>query len=358
MVAIRFLIPGNVRHSSGGNKYNAKLAEHLSALGANVEVRTVDGGWPVGRTEDRGRLAGELDGATTVIADGLVACGAPDEIAEATRGAARVWILSHARLTGHPDLETRALKAAAGIICTSSHAAAELTFAYGVDDILVATPGVEPVEIASGSQPPRIIAVAALLPNKDQMLLVEALNELRDLPWTAALIGNMHADSAYAAKVRAAVVGLGLEGRIAITGELSGSRLEQEWRAADLSVLVSKSETFGMVVTESLAHGLPVLVRKGTGAVEALGDSGAGAALRLGHGPEPLARALESWLRNAALRQTWRAAALRARDVLPGWDSTASTVLEALLAAPRQQIRAIPTPGLPLMPGKRCRMGP
>ena len=67
---IRFVVPGNVRHGSGGNKYNAALAQHLTALGAQVETVTVDGDWPVGSEADRKRFAQALDGGTTVIADG------------------------------------------------------------------------------------------------------------------------------------------------------------------------------------------------------------------------------------------------------------------------------------------------
>ena len=56
-----------------------------------------------------------------------------------------------------------------------------------------------------------------------------------------------------------------------LAGELTGEALEQQWDAADLSLLVSKVEAFGMAVTESVARGVPVIVRAGTGAVEALG---------------------------------------------------------------------------------------
>ncbi|MEZ2390406.1 glycosyltransferase family 4 protein [bacterium RCC_150] len=349
MVAIRFLVPGNINYGSGGNNYNAKLAEHLTALGASVEIREVDGDWPVGQPADRRRLAKELDGAPTVLIDGLMAWGAPEEIAKANREGTSAWILSHMALPEHPDLEAGTLDAAAGVICTSSYAAAELmqrhahAFRPQTDfghaaagrhepGPLVALPGTERADIASGSEPPHIIVVAALLPHKAQMLVVEALGMVRDLPWTAALVGTAEPDPDYAAEVRAAVVDSGLEQRIALTGELSGKPLEEQWHAADLSILVSTKESFGMVVTESLAHGVPVIVRQGTGAVEALGEWGAGSALELGTDPKPLADALRAWLRDGGLREEWRSGALKARENLRGWQSTAATVLDALRA--------------------------
>ena len=329
---VRLIVPGNVRHGSGGNKYNAKLAEHLGALAVYVETVTVDGDWPVGSPADRQRFADAFDGGATVIADGLVASGAPDEVAAAVARGAKVWILQHMALADHPVLEAKALAAATGIICPSEHAVAELQAKHGHVDAVVARPGVEPAKMAVGSEPPRVVAVAALLANKQQKMLVEALSQLRDLPWSATLIGSPDADPAYAAEVRAAVVNHGLDGRIALTGELSGQALEDQWHAADLSVLVSRSEAFGMVVVESLAHGVPVLVRQGTGAAEALGSWGAGAAVE--GSPSALARTLRRWLTDPALQDAWRTAAHHARRDLPGWDATAATVLKALAAPP------------------------
>ncbi|MET4618673.1 glycosyltransferase involved in cell wall biosynthesis [Arthrobacter sp. 2762] len=326
---IRFLVPGNVRHGSGGNKYNAKLAEHLTALGVGIETAIVDGEWPVGSPADRQRFAEMLDGGTPVIADGLVASGVPDEVAGAVNAGTKVWILSHMALADHPDLEARALAAASGVICPSAHAAAALEKRHGLKNVVVAHPGVEAAEIANGSEPPHIIALAALLPNKSQTELVEALATLKDLPWTAALIGTDQPDPAYAAEVRAAVERHGLQKRITMTGELTGEPLENQWRKANLSILISKSEAFGLVVTESLAHGVPVIVRQGTGAVEALGNTGAGTALDLTQ-PNNLASTFRRWLSDQGLQQSWRTAALQARANLPGWDGTAATVLKAL----------------------------
>ncbi|MFE4194498.1 glycosyltransferase family 4 protein [Paenarthrobacter sp. NPDC056912] len=326
---IRFLVPGNVRHGSGGNKYNTKLAEHLADQGATVETATVDGGWPVGSPADRRRFADVLDGGATVIADGLVASGAPDEIAGAVNAGTTVWILSHMALAEHSDRESRALAAASGVICPSFHAAAELKAKHGPLNIVVAQPGADAAEAGTGSQPKHIVAVAALLPNKSQTSLVQALATLKDLPWTAALIGSRDADPTYAAEVGAAVEHYGLERRIRITGELAGAALQEQWHKADLSVLVSQSEAFGLVVTESLAHGVPVLVRQGTGAVEALGNTGAGAVLDLSD-PHNLAGTLRTWLTDPAVQQRWRNAGLLARTHLPGWDTTAATVLKAL----------------------------
>jgi glycosyltransferase involved in cell wall biosynthesis len=269
--------------------------------------------------------------------DGLLACGAPDGLEGAAAAGRPVWILLHMPLDPHPELERRALHAAAGVICTSSSAAAGILARHGFDRARVALPGTGAAPGAAGSQPPHLIAVAALLPNKDQSLLIAALARLTELPWTASLPGSDTADPGYAARLRDTVERLGLRHRIAIPGELRGAALEAEWAAADLSLLISRAETYGLVVTESLARGIPVVVREGTGAVEALTAGGEtapvpGTAVALAADPAPLADMLRRWLTDPGLRGSWRDAALAARDRLPGWDATARTVLAILRA--------------------------
>lgn len=366
--AIRLLVPANIRHNSGGNVYNAALADGLEQLGAEVTIQPVGGDWPVASKEARRRLAGLLTagtagttagppaagraGTVTVI-DGLVASGAPEAMEAAAAGGHAPWVLMHMPLDEHPDLEARSLRAAAGVICTSGSAAAEITRRHGLAGVRAALPGTERARLAHGSEPPHLLAVAALLPNKDQLTLLGALARLQDLEWTAALVGSATADPDYARQVTAAVDRHGLGGRVHLPGELTGEALEQQWQAADLSLLVSRVEAFGMAVTESVAHGVPVIVRAGTGAVEALGlgaepapgpgggrepalpgaaveldsDAGTEPAGYAEGNPEPLTALLRSWLTDSGLRAEWRRRALAGRDLLPGWDATARQVL-------------------------------
>src|SRR6478752_6010407 len=253
--AIRLLVPGNIRHNSGGNVYNAALAQGLERLGVEVTIQPVAGYSPVGSKEERRRLAGLLTTGTTAgtaivtIVDGLVASGAPDAMEAAAAGGHAPWVLLHMPLDEHPDLELRALRAADGVICTSGSAAAEITRRHGLAGVRAALPGTERGPVAAGSEPPRLLAVAALLPNKDQLILLDALAGLQDLDWTAALVGSATADTDYARQVAAAVEQHGLGGRVQLPGELTGEALEQQWHAADLSLLISKVFVIGTAVT-------------------------------------------------------------------------------------------------------------
>lgn len=336
---LRLILPGNVRHNSGGNAYNAALLAALGDLGVATESQGVDGDWPVGSSADRRRLGRLLtdDGGRVTLVDGLVALGAPDELEAAAAAGTPAWILLHMPLADHPDLERRALQAAAGVICTSSSAAADLRRRHGLKGARIALPGTRPAAPAVGSEPPHLLAVAALLPNKDQLLLLRAVARLTDLAWTASLVGSATADPAYAALLRRETERLGLAERVRLPGELRGAALDSEWAAADLSLLISRAETYGLVVTESLARAVPVIVRHGTGAVEALAagtptgtDELPGTAVGLAEDPAPLAALLRRWLTEPGLRRQWQAAARDAREQLPGWDSTARAVLALL----------------------------
>ncbi len=355
---VRFLVPANIRHNSGGNVYNARLADALRALGVSVEVVAVDGSWPAASAKERRRL-GSLLGAwealaegqqgTVTLVDGLIACGAAAELEYAAAARHRAWVLLHMPSPSHPDGEGRALRAASGVICTSSSAAAAVRDRHKLPGSHVALPGTDPAPVAAGSDPPHIIAVAALLPNKDQLLTVAALARVQHISWTASLVGTDEAEPSYAAQVRDAVAEHRLEAKVRVPGQLTGKALEDEWNRADLSLLVSRAESFGLVVTESLARGIPVIVRKGTGSVEALGianklQSGGKSALEtsaegVAHAlpgavvvgtPDALAAVLRQWLLDPGLRSGWCEAALATRERLPGWDATARTVLEIL----------------------------
>lgn len=356
MRPIRLLVPANILHNSGGNVYNAHLVQALRAMDVDVEVVAVEGSWPESSAKERRRL-GSLLGAwepdaqpssVVTIVDGLIAMGAPDELEFAAKARRETWVLVHMPAPSRHELEARALRAASGVICTSSWAALTLEARHGLSGLRVALPGTEPAPLAEGSVPPHIITVAALLPNKDQLLAVEALARIQELEWTASLVGSDQADPEYAGLVRAAIAAHGLENRLRLTGELKGRALEDEWNRADLSVLVSQAEAFGMVVTESLAHGIPVVVRQGTGAVEALSfaapavESGKGTGAHLPGtavtfpsdadpgNPVLLAEVLRRWLQDGATRDDWRAAALETRNRLPGWEQTAAHVLNIL----------------------------
>ena len=333
---------------SGGNLYDHKLSDGFRGLGVDLTVHRIGGTWPGADEDDRAHLAAALSEATIVV-DAILAGDAPEVVAAAVAAGRSVTVLVHhfgadsgrlsaAQRTRFEEREGRALRAATGVLCTSSWAAAELRRRYGLDDVGVAVPGVDGAELAIGSEAtgvPRLLALGSLTPSKDQLTLITALARVSDLRWTARLVGSDTVDPGYADRVRRSVADLRLGDRIEVTGARTGAVLEAEWRAADLLVHPSRSETYGIVVLEALARGLPAVVTAGTGAVEALAagaDAGgeiAGTSV-LPADTDAWAAALRAWLTDATLRRSWRKAALRQRDRLPPWSATAEAALAYL----------------------------
>ncbi len=339
---------------TGGNVYNHNLVAELRALGTDLRLHKLAGTWPEGDATTHAKLARALRSTPASLVDGIVASGSPEVIVAAVESGHAVTILIHmpisdevglepARRHRYAALEAKSVRAASGVLCSSRWSAAEILRRYGRTDVGVALPGVTPAAVAQGSRDsgtPRFVTLATLTPTKDQLTLVQALTQVADLPWTATLVGSDRADPDYAARLRAEVAAAGLGERIAVPGTLLGQALDHEWDAADLLVLPSRAETYGLVIVEALARGIPAVVTEGTGAVEALGQAATqptaatpGTAVPAAD-PGSLAAALRKWLTEPALQRAWRQAALARRDTLPGWQQTAATVL-AYLDRPR-----------------------
>jgi glycosyltransferase involved in cell wall biosynthesis len=339
---------------TGGNVYNQNLIAELQTLEVDVRLRTLPGPWPEGDASSHAQLASALRETATSLVDGILACGAPDVIAAAVESGHMIIIVLHlpisdevglepSRRERYAALETRAVQAASGVICSSRWSAAELDRRFGRRDVGVAIPGVRQAPVARGSfdaGAPRVLTIAALTPTKDQLTLVRALAQVADLRWTASLVGSDKAVPGYAARVRAEIAAAGLEERIAVPGVLADQALDREWDAADLLLLPSRIETYALVIGEALARGIPAVVPAGTGALEALSQGATsrsaavpGTAIQPGD-PARLGALLRSWLTEPTLRHAWRLAALARRDTLPGWRQTAEAVLAYLERPP------------------------
>jgi glycosyltransferase involved in cell wall biosynthesis len=114
---------------------------------------------------------------------------------------------------------------------------------------------------------------------------------------------------------------------------LVGPALEAAYHLADVIVLPSRGESFGMVVTEALARGLPVVATRTGGVPEALGRAPGGTLPGLLVAPDDpvaLADTLARWIDERHLRDRLRRAAASRRPTLPGWDRTAAGLADVL----------------------------
>ncbi len=280
---------------SGGNFYDRRVADGLGAV-EHHSTRTVP------------------DGAL-VLVDGLLTAAALTE--EVRR--VRMVVLVH--LPRRQPWEGPLLRAVNGVVATSRWTRDWLVAAYGLDPdrVLVVEPGVDPAPLAPGSaEGSALLCVGAVTSLKGYDVLAAALRTLGDLEWSCRGVGATTIEPDLAA---------GLGDVVRLTGPMTRAELDATYAEADLLVLASRAETYGMVLTEALAHGVPVIGSDVGGVREALG--GAGVLVPPGD-PDQLAAALRRWLTDAGHRAEQRAAARSRRTTLAGWGRTVELMAEAL----------------------------
>jgi len=293
---------------SGGNTYGRRVCDGLAARGWTVHEHAVG--------EVAAALARIPDGAV-VLLDGLIASPAPGALVpEADR--LRQVVLVHMPLGNASEREV--LAAAAAVVVTSEWTRRRMDELYGLP-VHVAEPGVDAAGLAAGTPAgDALLCVAAVTPGKGHDVLLDGLATVGDLPWRCTCVGSLDRDPAFAGEVRRRA-----PDRVRFEGPRTGAELDRAYAEADLLVLPSRAETYGMVVTEALAHGLPVLASDVGGVTEALGHGGAGLLVPPGD-PAALGAALRRWLCDAELRGRMRQAARERRASLRGWEETAEEI--------------------------------
>ncbi|MDF3302066.1 glycosyltransferase family 4 protein [Streptomyces tropicalis] len=349
---VHFVMPGGVDDPatpSGGNAYDRRVSLDLPGFGWHVRGHAVDGAWPRPDTAARtelARLLHELPDGAVVLLDGLVACGVPEVVVpEAAR--LRLAVLVHLPLGDETGLdpavaaeldalERTVLRTVSAVVATSDWAVRRLVSHHGLapERVHVAAPGADIAPAAPGTDGvSRLLCVASVTPRKGQHRLVEALASVTELPWTCVCVGGLTHDPGYVSRLRGLIRTHGLEDRFHLAGPKTGADLDAAYAAADLMVLASYAETYGMAVTEALARGIPVLATDVGGVPEAVGRAPGGGVpgiLVPPEDPAALAAELRCWFGEADVRRRLKAAARSRRAALGGWATTARSLAGVL----------------------------
>ncbi|MFJ8609264.1 glycosyltransferase family 4 protein [Streptomyces sp. NPDC093675] len=360
--SVHFVVPGGVDDPaapSGGNAYDRRIRLDLPGFGWRVTQHAVEGSWPrpdAAAREELARTLRQLPDGAVVLLDGLVACGVPEIVAPQTERL-RMVVLVHLPLGDETGLDRRTaaeldareratLRAVPAVVATSDWAVRRLVAHHGLapERVHVAAPGADIAPLAPGTDGvSRLLCVAAVSPRKGQHRLIEALATVTDLPWTCSLVGGLGHDPQYVARLRALIDEHGLGDRLHLAGPQAGAELDASYAAADLMVLTSYAETYGMAVTEALARGIPVLATDVGGLPEAVGrapDGGVPGILVPPEDPAALAAELRGWFGEADVRRRLKAAARGRRAALDGWATTARSLAGVLARLPREPRRA------------------
>lgn len=337
-----FAYPGDLSTNTGGYAYDRHVITQLGELGWTVSPLPLGHGFPFPREGiqlDAERKLESLPEGALVLIDGL-AFGVLHEWAERNQHRLRIIALVHHPLALETGLEPAdklrlevserlALRAAHHVVVTSLATARTLEASYDVpsEKISVAVPGTEPASpTPERDELAHIVSVGTLTRRKGHDVLLQALAQIRDLPWRATIAGSDELDKATARGLRALRRDLDLHTRVDMPGALADVR--PLMASADLFALASRYEGYGMVFAEALSHGLPIIACR-AGAVPEVVPHDGGILVEVDD-VQAFAEALRRLLTDSALRQALARGAAEAGARLPRWADTAGTISRKL----------------------------
>jgi glycosyltransferase involved in cell wall biosynthesis len=352
------VLPGRLDARTGGTIYDRRIVEGLRQRGWRTDILELDASFPYptpASLADAGTRLAAIPKGSIVVVDSLALGAMPDLIIrEADRVA--VVALVHQPLAAAAGLdpgtaaqfaeaERRALGAAALVIVTG-RAALDLLAPYAVPPIriVVVEPGTDAAPLAHTSRvgrgtdrsepeatrPLELLTVATVHPGKGHDVLLEALAALRTRSWHLTCAGSLTRHPPTAARLCEMVQRLGIQNRVSFAGDLDRLALAACYHQADVFVLPTQQETYGMAVAEALACGLPVVATM-TGAIPELVGEAAGLLVPVGDTPT-LTDALARVIDDAPLRSRLALGARRVRERLPTWDDASECMSDALRA--------------------------
>ena len=340
-----FAVPGNLATPTGGYAYDRRMIAELGHLGWRIDLLNLGEGFPwpneATRTTARTRVLA-MPAGRSIVVDGL-ALGVLPETAAQLAGRnpllalvhhplALEWGLSVEQADAFRASERAALAAVQGVVVTSAATARLVAADYGVpaERIIVARPGSDPARLAPGSQDGvvRLLSVGAVVPRKGFDVLITALATLTDLSWRLTIAGDRTRDRNAVAQLDADIARHGLGNRIAALGAVSPQRLAALYAEADVFILASHFEGYGMAYAEAMVHGLPVIGTR-AGAIPDTVPPDAGLLVAPGD-ISAFAQALRRVVGDADLRRRLAGGAAAAAAHLPTWRQSAEIFARAL----------------------------
>lgn len=340
-----FAVPGSLDTPTGGYAYDKRIMAELRQLGWDVQCLDIGDGFPSPDETTRSAarsLLSKIPGGQPIVIDGLALGVLPDVAAEVAgrrpllglvhHPLALEWGLSADRADALRRSERAALASVRQVVVTSPATAKLVASGYGVpaERITIAKPGNDPAPRARGSRDgtPHLLSVGAVTPRKGFDILVAALATLAELPWRLTIAGDPTRDPGEAARLQTSISEHRLSGRIAVVGEVSSDRLAALYDEADLFVLASRFEGYGMAYSEALSRGLPVIGTR-AGAIPDTVPQAAGLLVSPGDVAE-LSAALRRLIADAELRQKFADGAWASAETLPTWRQSAAIFAAAV----------------------------
>jgi glycosyltransferase involved in cell wall biosynthesis len=344
---LTFAIPGDLATPTGGYAYDRRMITELEHLGWHIDLADLSEGFPWPSNETRSAAQARLlavPAGRAIVIDGL-AFGVLPDAALQLRSRHPLVALVHHPLAMEPGLsagqsdllrasERAALAATSHVIVTSAATARYLAADYAVsaERITVVCPGTDRAPMARGGQDGivRLLSVGAVVPRKGFDVLIAAIGTLIDLPWHLTIAGDRSRDPETAAQLDADIRRYDLVSRVTVHGAVSSERLAELYAGADLFVLASRFEGYGMAYAEAIARGLPI-IGTNAGAIPDTVPADVGV-LVAPDDPDALALALRKIIEDPDERRRMGTSARAAASRLPTWQESAKIFAHAIEA--------------------------
>ena len=342
---VTWAIPGEIETATGGYTYDRRIIDELKQLGWEVEILSLGEGFPQPSPAQKAAAESRLRASSSdrpLVVDGLAFGVLPEVAPELHRSRPVVAVVHHplSLETGLSEQQSQALLAseraalasARTVVVTSPWTADLLVERFGVsrDRLSVILPGTDHFLEALGTLGPplHLLSVGAIVPRKGFDVLVEALAKLADLSWHLTIIGDRERDPGTAAQLDDLIARHHLEGRIELLGKVPPERLPLVYATADVFVLASRFEGYGMAFAEAMAHALPIVGTTG-GATPKTVPPSAGLLVKPGD-VTALADALRVVIQDEKRRSALSKGAYAAAAQLPKWVDSGAKFSELL----------------------------
>jgi glycosyltransferase involved in cell wall biosynthesis len=366
---LTFAYPGDLDTLTGGYLYDKHIIEALRHQGWHVDCLSLNGDFPQPDRQDLQNAVTQLAAVPAeshLVIDGL-ALGALGELAQqithrraangTTRHCGFIALVHHplALESGISDATSRelatseaaALRHAAHVIVTSdtTRRTVQSMFTLDTSRLTTVVPGTErsaglkqhsatrPRQRTDLSASPRklvLLSVGSVIARKGYDILVQALAGLKHLDWELRIVGDAQRDRPTSEQLQQLIQHTGLQERIRLLGNLPQPDLETQYQAADVFVLASHYEGYGMAYAEAMLWGLPIIGT--TGGAIAQTASAEGSLLVEPGNVSQLRQALQEVLTNHQQRARMAQASRDDGQQLPDWHTSAQRFANAILA--------------------------